>query len=156
MTDDIAAAGEIGTALVRLLRLVERARTVGTGELDRPSFMLLHALIWDGPQRVTSLAEAVRSDPSTVSRQAAHLVGLGLLERRSDPDDRRASLLAASPAGTALLDRTRRARDERIAVIVADWSPAERAQFAALLDRFATGFDAARAALAAGFERSAG
>jgi DNA-binding MarR family transcriptional regulator len=138
--DDLTVAGRIGTGLVRLMRLVERAATTREGELDRPSFMLIYSLVCTGPSRVTALAAAVHSDPSTVSRQAAHLVELGLLERRADPADGRASLLAVTDEGMALLERARARRDERIAAITELWDPAEREQFAALLDRFATGY----------------
>ena len=139
--DDLGVASRIGTGLARLIRLVERAAVVRGEDLDRPSFMLLHMLVCLGPSRVTGLAGAVHSDPSTVSRQAAHLVGLGLVERRADPDDGRASLLAITDAGTALLERAQRRRDERIAAIVESWPNAEQVQFADLLDRFTAGYE---------------
>jgi DNA-binding MarR family transcriptional regulator len=149
VADDLRAASRIGTGLGRLIRLIERAAAargedaVARGEdLDRPSFMLLHTLVCAGPSRVTALAAAVHSDPSTVSRQAAHLVGMGLVERRADPGDGRASLLAITDAGAALLERARQRRDDRIAAIIRSWQPAERAQFADLIDRFTAGYEA--------------
>jgi DNA-binding MarR family transcriptional regulator len=134
--DELTVASRIGTGLARLIRLIERAASTREGELDRPSFMLLYTLVCAGPSRVTALAAAVHSDPSTVSRQAAHLVEFGLLERRADPADGRASLLAVTEEGMALLDRARKRRDERMVAITEGWQPAEREQFAALLDRF--------------------
>jgi len=130
----------IGAGLFRLLRLVERARAQHDGELDRPFYMLMFELVSSGPARVSALAEAVHSDPSTVSRQVAHLIDLGLLERRPDPEDRRAALLAVTPDGTALLHRARTVRDQKIAEIVADWPAADRDLFADLLHRFTTDF----------------
>ncbi|HET9255653.1 MAG TPA: MarR family transcriptional regulator [Pseudonocardiaceae bacterium] len=138
---DLTVANQIGTGLARLIRLVDRATAGRADGLDRPSFMLLHTLVCLGPSRVTTLAGAVHSDPSTVSRQAAHLVGLALVERRADPDDGRASLLAITDAGTALLKAARQRRDERIAAVVESWAHAERAQFAELLDRFTAGYE---------------
>ncbi|MGH3821064.1 MAG: MarR family winged helix-turn-helix transcriptional regulator, partial [Pseudonocardiaceae bacterium] len=79
---------------------------------------------------------------STVSRQAAELVGLGLLERDPDPGDGRASLLTVTDSGTALLDRARQRRDERITAIIESWQPAEREQLADLIDRFIAGYEA--------------
>lgn len=143
---ELTVAGRIGTGLGRLIRLVERAPLGREDGLDRPSFMLLHTLVQAGPARVTALAAAVHSDPSTVSRQVAGLVGMGLLERRADPADGRASLVALTEAGTALLERARRRRDERIAAITEPWRPAEREQFADLLDRFADGYEQSRLA----------
>jgi DNA-binding MarR family transcriptional regulator len=141
VADDLRVASRIGTGLSRLIRLIERAAVVRGDDLDRPSFMLLHTLVCLGPSRVTALAGAVHSDPSTVSRQAAHLVGLGLVERHADPEDGRASLLAITDAGTALLERARQRRDERIAVIIESWQQAEQTQFADLLDRFTDGYE---------------
>jgi DNA-binding MarR family transcriptional regulator len=141
VADELAVASRIGTGLARLIRLIERSATVRGDDLDRPSFMLLHTLVCLGACRVTALAAAVRSDPSTVSRQAAHLVSLGLVERRADPADGRASLLAITDAGTALLERARQRRDARIAAIIESWQHAERAQFAELIDRFTAGYE---------------
>mgnify|MGYP001792507881 CR=1 FL=1 len=135
VADDVGVSSRIGTGLAQLIRLVERAAVARGEDLDRPSFMLLHTLICLGPSRVTMLAAAVHSDPSTVSRQAAHLVDMGLLERRADPADGRASLLAITDAGTALLERARQRRDARIAAITGSGQPAERRQFADPQDR---------------------
>ncbi|HEX2297048.1 MAG TPA: MarR family transcriptional regulator [Pseudonocardiaceae bacterium] len=139
--EELTVAGRIGTGLGRLIRLVERAPFGREDGLDRPSFMLLLRLVCAGPSRVTDLAAAVHSDPSTVSRQVATLVGMGLLERRADPGDGRASLLALTDAGRALLERARQRRDERIAAITESWQPSEREQFADLLDRFTVGYE---------------
>jgi DNA-binding MarR family transcriptional regulator len=141
VADDVRVASRIGTGLAQLIRLIERAAAARGEDLDRASFMLLHTLVCLGPSRVTMLAAAVHSDPSTVSRQAAHLVDLGLLERRADPGDGRASLLAITDAGTALLERARQRRDDRIEAITGSWQPAEREQFANLIDRFTAGYE---------------
>jgi DNA-binding MarR family transcriptional regulator len=142
VVDDLRVASRIGTGLARLIRLIERAAVARGEDLDRPSFMLLNTLVCAGPSRVTTLAAAVHSDPSTVSRQAAHLVGMGLVERRADPGDGRASLLAITDAGTALLEHARQRRDDRTAAIIGSWQPAEREQFADLIDRFTAGYEA--------------
>jgi DNA-binding MarR family transcriptional regulator len=141
VADDLRVANRIGTGLGRLIRLVKRTAVVPGDDLDRPSLTLLHTLDCAGLSRVTALAAAVHSDPSTVSRQAAHLVGLGLVERRADPGDGRASLLAITDVGTDLLERARQRRDERIAAIIDSWPPAERAQFADLIDRFTAAYE---------------
>jgi DNA-binding MarR family transcriptional regulator len=140
LTDDLRVVSRIGTGLARLIRIVERVSARGE-DLDRPSFMLLHTLVCIGSARVTMLAAAVHSDPSTVSRQAAHLVELGLVERRADPGDGRASLLAITDAGNALLVAARQRRDDRIAAITGSWRPDEREQFADLIDRFTVGYE---------------
>jgi len=138
---DLKVASRIGTGLARLIRLSERTAAAYGDALDRTSFMLLHTLVHFGPSRVTALAAAVHSDPSTVSRQTAHLVSIGLVERRADPADGRASLLAITHAGAALLEHTQQRRDDRTAAIIASWRPDEREQFAELIDRFIAGYE---------------
>jgi len=68
VADELAVASRIGTGLARLFRLIERSASVRGDDLDRPSFMLLHTLVCVGASRVTAVAAAVHSDPSTVSR----------------------------------------------------------------------------------------
>jgi hypothetical protein len=58
----------------------------------------------DGPRRAGALADAVHSDPSTISRQIGHLVKLGYVERTADPEDGRATLLAATDEGRRVLE----------------------------------------------------
>ena len=84
--------------------------------------MLLFHLCKDGPQRSSALAAAVCVDPSTVSRQIGDLVDLGLVERRADPNDGRATLLAATAAGQARYRQLHEKRDRAFALMLADWS----------------------------------
>jgi DNA-binding MarR family transcriptional regulator len=98
-------------------------------------------LVKDGPQRSSVLAEAVHSDPSTVSRQVAQLVKLGLVERRPDPQDGRACLLAATAEGERVFERNRVQRIELLAEMLGDWSTSEQETLRDLLARFNTDFE---------------
>jgi DNA-binding MarR family transcriptional regulator len=133
---DLADADRIGTELVRLVRLIEHPDGV-----ERATYHLLVHLVKDGPRRSRSLAEAVHSDPSTVSRQVAHLVRLGLVERVADPADGRAVLLVATEEGKRVFAENRRLRNEGIAAMIAQWPAAERRALATLLARFTTDFE---------------
>ncbi|MFC0116157.1 MarR family winged helix-turn-helix transcriptional regulator [Kibdelosporangium aridum] len=104
--------------------------------IDKTSMVLLGALKQIGPVRSNALAEAVYSDPSTISRQVAALVKDGLIERRADPADGRASLLAVTDEGRALLDARHRQRSCSLARMLAHWSPDDRERFVELLERF--------------------
>jgi DNA-binding MarR family transcriptional regulator len=88
----------------------------------------------------------VHSDPSTISRQVAHLVRLGLVERMADPEDGRATLLTASQEGRRVFEENRRIRIERFAGMLADWSVDDRRKLAELLGRFVTAFEVAHRA----------
>jgi DNA-binding MarR family transcriptional regulator len=145
---DLEVAERLAAQLFRLVRLVERNKvppTVRPGEhLERPVFGLLVQLVDHGPKRTTALAEAVYSDASTVSRQVNQLVQLGLVERQADPEDGRATLLAATERGRGCLAKARERRNERVANLIADWPAADREQLIRLLDRFNTAFETHR------------
>ncbi len=104
--------------------------------VDRSSIVLLKNLTALGPSRASALAEVVHSDPSTVSRQVATLVKDGLVERRADPEDGRASLLAVTAAGAALLEEQRAVFALSLARMVAHWDPADLDTFVGLFERF--------------------
>lgn len=103
--------------------------------IEYAAYGLLAHLVMDGPKRTTALAEAVHADPSTVSRQTAALVRHGLLERRPDPEDGRASILAATPDGERVFRDNRREHVQWMAETLHGWSMAEVEQLAGLLAR---------------------
>ena len=112
------------------MRLLERTRAQYQAEnpdaVERATYLLLVHLVKDGPRRAGALAEAVHSDPSTISRQIGHLVKLGYVERTADPEDGRATLLAATAEGRRVFEENRRLRNERFSQILASWSDADR------------------------------
>lgn len=144
---DAAAAGlappdvERGTRLANALfgfgkqQASFAARMSRTG-IDRSAIVLLKSLLHLGPSRSRALAEAVHSDPSTVSRQVAALVKDGLVERRADPEDGRASLLAVTDRGVRLLEEQRARFALSIARMVAHWDPEDLDRFVELFERF--------------------
>jgi DNA-binding MarR family transcriptional regulator len=145
--DDLALADDVSGQLIRLFRLMDRKQAQYQAEhpdaVERATYFLLVHLVKGGPQRAGALAEAVHSDPSTISRQVAHLVRLGLVERMADPEDGRATLLTATDEGRRVFEENRRVRIERFAGVLSDWSIDDRRKFAELLGRFATAFEGA-------------
>jgi DNA-binding MarR family transcriptional regulator len=137
---DIADAVSIG--LIRIVRLLDRAHAQYQAEhpdaVERATYHLLVHLVKGGPQRAGTLAEAVHSDPSTISRQIAALVKLGYVERTADPEDGRATLLAATDEGRRVFEENRRIRNENLAELLATWSDADRRALRELLGRFVT------------------
>jgi len=71
------------------------------------------------------LAVSAGLDPSTVSRAVAALVANGLVERRADPDDGRASILVVTERGHAELARVRDWYHQLHRRALAHWSPEE-------------------------------
>ena len=128
--DDTADA--IGQDLSRLLRVVARQR-------HQAETYVLGVLLERGPQRVGEIAQALGTDPSTVSRKPAALAAAAPVERRADPDDGRAHLLAATPAGEQRCADGRRHRTEMVTSVLSGWPEDSRRQLATLLGRLADG-----------------
>lgn len=145
----LADADALGRELVRLVRLVDRTRADCAAqcreELERAAYLLLARLVDEGPQRLSTLAEAVHSDPSTVSRQVAQLVALELVQRHPDPQDGRAARLTVTEAGRRVFTEHRRIRNQHIAAVLADWPGQDVQRLVALLDRLNTDFESYRA-----------
>lgn len=140
---DLRIAGAIGESLSKLgwasARMGAHASRHG---MDKSTLMVLTVLVDDGPMRSSALAEAVYSDPSTISRQVAGLVADGLVERQADQEDGRASLLAATTAGIRHVAERRQQREKMIATMTNRWEYSDRVAFAALLQRFVADYEA--------------
>jgi DNA-binding MarR family transcriptional regulator len=155
---ELDTADAVGTQLIRLVRLMERNHAQYQADnpdaVERATYHLLVHLVKDGPRRASALAEAVHSDPSTISRQIGHLVKLGYVERTADPVDGRATLLAATTEGLRVFEENRRLRNETIARMLAHWSEADREALGDLLGRFTTDFEEHKALSAAPASRA--
>lgn len=153
--DGIAA---VANSVVGLLRTVRRAKArlvaAASDDLESAAQLLLRTLTVEGPMRASALAASVQSDLSTVSRQVAGLVEDGLLERRADPVDGRASLLVLTEAGQAVIAEHEQVRTAFFMQVLDGWSDAELAQFSSLLARFTAAYEQTHNDwMAAGFAR---
>lgn len=88
-----------------------------------------------GPMRVSTIAEKVHSDVSTVSRQVSHLVQAGVLEKIPDPNDGRAQTIALASDGEQLLEDIHESRGRMFASLMSDWTNDEADEFDAYLQR---------------------
>jgi DNA-binding MarR family transcriptional regulator len=136
---------EVADTFVDLMRAFGKAKARFMAEAEHDvewaAHMLLRHLANEGPMRAGALADAVHSDPSTVSRQVAALVRDGLLERRADPEDGRASILALTEKADAVLADHEQRRRTHFAAMLADWNERDLHRFAGLLRRFTKDFD---------------
>jgi DNA-binding MarR family transcriptional regulator len=103
-------------------------------------FVLRHVQV-RGPLRVSALAEAVGLDISTASRHVRQLEAGGLLDRTSDPHDRRAFQVRLTRRGRAALDQAMRARAGVVDRATADWPEEDRAALTTLMTRLAESLD---------------
>ena len=117
--------------LSKLVRLLIR-ETTGIG-LSRTSLSVLAALRDAGSARITELADAERVAQPSMTTLVSRLEEQGLVERRSDPLDGRAVVVALTRTGRAELDRMTAARAELLARRLEALTPAEQAALAAAL-----------------------
>ena len=78
-----------------------------------------------GPLTPSELAARERIQRPTATRVLARLEEAGLVERTSDPADRRSSLVTATAAGVALLDAVRDRKDAYLAQRLDSLSPSD-------------------------------
>lgn len=117
----------LGDELVRVTKLLHVAKQRAPRHhplVDPMAYPLLFNLA-RGPLRVSTLAELVHADISTVSRQVSTLVDLGFVSREPDPDDGRAQVLAVTDEGNALLTALREGRNRWLEGLLATWSDNE-------------------------------
>ncbi|MFD7817463.1 MarR family winged helix-turn-helix transcriptional regulator [Streptomyces sp. NPDC059785] len=100
---------------------------------------VLAAVAHCGETRLRELAHHLDCDLSVVSRQVAHLEQQGAVVRRTNPDDRRSSLVSITPRGRGMVDALLKVHTDLIAAATADWSPQELATLTHLLERLQNG-----------------
>lgn len=105
--------------------------------LDRALFPLLVGVERFGPIGLVDLADRAGRDHTTVSRQVAKLVSLGLAERRESPTDRRVREVAITAKGKAMTDAVDAARDRLGQAIFAAWDSREVDELVRLMRKFA-------------------
>ena len=126
---------EIGLLLRRSRAISARLAGQLHPDLDGAAYGLLSLLQDTGPLRASDLVTRIGLDKSTVSRQVAHLVELGLVDRAADPVDGRAQVLTPSAEGSARLARIRDVRRARWEDDLSDWPASDVATLADLLRR---------------------
>lgn len=108
------AASALNSGAIHLLRsLASVDRQAG---LTRARLSALSVVVFAGPQSLTALAAAEGVAGPTMTRIVDGLAAAGLVERRPDDRDRRAVVIAATPAGDTLM---RTAAERRISAIAA-------------------------------------
>ena len=141
-----ADVSAVADSVVELLRSFNKARArllaAAAHDVDWSAHVVLKCIANEGQVRASDVAEVLHSDPSTVSRQVAALVKDGLLERRADPADGRASLLALTAKADAVLAEHDQIRLEHFARVLDGWSDADLRRFATMLRRFTEAYEA--------------
>ena len=136
---DRATAERVSVDLIRLVKLIKAVRQHAPRihpAVDTAAYPLLFNLAGQGELRVSALAECTHSDISTTSRQVSTLVGHGLLEKVTDPEDGRAQVVRLSARGQELLGRIKTERAAWFQQLLDGWTADDATAFADHLERF--------------------
>src|SRR6266568_1696584 len=105
-------ADRLHSAAIHLLRRL-RVEDKAMG-LSAPRASALSVIVFRGPITMSALAEAEQVRRPTITRLVDGLERRGLARRVNDPADGRVPLVAATAAGTRLLQKGRARRVERL------------------------------------------
>ena len=133
-----AVASALNSGAIHLLRnlaAVDRQSGLTPARLSA-----LSVIVFAGPRQLGALAAAEGVAGPTMTRIVDGLVDAGLAERRADPRDGRAAVIAPTAAGEKLMCAAAGRRVAVIASAIAELSAADRRRLTAaagLLDRVA-------------------
>jgi DNA-binding MarR family transcriptional regulator len=119
-------AARLRVAVARLSRRLRPTPAVRAAGLTPTGISVLQTVNRRGPIRLSELADEEGINPTMLSRVTADLVDAGLLERRSDPGDRRAAWVTATPAARRLTARIRRERTDAVKTALDNLSTDDR------------------------------
>ena len=113
MSGGTEPAGEF-EQLFRAVYLTFHRRDAPRSQLANASLAVLEHLALAGPLTIGEAAAHLRRAQSVVSEVVSHLERQGLLERESDPADRRRTLVWLTVAGQTTLRRQREVLSEEL------------------------------------------
>jgi DNA-binding MarR family transcriptional regulator len=107
--------------------------TLAPWDIAPSHFRALRVLARHGTMRLTDLSDHLHIAPRSTTEVVDALESRGLVERRPDPGDRRATLVEVTGHGTSVLDAIRAARGTEAERVFGRLSPTDRAHLARIL-----------------------
>src|SRR5258708_13139888 len=101
-------------------------RLPASGRLSFSALSVLHTLSRVGPCRLSDLVRTEQIKQPALTSAVAKLERDGLIERRPDPCDGRASMLSLTADGQSVVSRRHADRAERLRSLIDRLSPADR------------------------------
>jgi DNA-binding MarR family transcriptional regulator len=130
------ALTEVVTRLRRALRASIRT-DIPWEALPMAQVELLLTLAEVAPTRISDLADRLHLANSTVSGLVAQMMDSGLVQRGTDPADRRAAVITLTPAGRAQLAEWEQAHEARLGRAFARLPAADRHAISAAMPALA-------------------
>jgi len=134
-----AAISDVEAQFTRLFNQVgtsmrDRAQRIHP-ELQPGGYKLLTTIVRSGPIHAGALAAMLYTDKSVISRQVKLLEDMGFVERKTDPEDRRASFIAATPEAIEKVNEVRAADQATLYRGLRRWGEEDVRRLAELLAR---------------------
>ena len=131
------SAEQIAALLDGIVRRQRRASREGLGEsVTHGQFRVLRTLDRaDRALRLSELAAQLGIVPRSATSVVDDLESAGLVARHPDPNDRRATRVSLTPAGTQILTTLRQNRREAMATQLTRLTPTEQSTLIHLLQR---------------------
>jgi DNA-binding MarR family transcriptional regulator len=107
--------------------------TLAPWDIAPSHWRALRVLMRHGAMRLSELSDHLHIAARSATEVVDALAARDLVERRADPDDRRATLVEVTERGTSVLDAIRAARGTEAERAFGRLSPADRAQLARIL-----------------------
>jgi DNA-binding MarR family transcriptional regulator len=121
-------ADRLHSAAIHLLRRLRREDDASG--LPAPQLSAMSVIVFGGPITLGALARAEQVRPPTITKLVAALEEQGLVERETDPEDRRVMRVKATARGTRLLYDGRRRRVASLAASLGELAAPDRAALA--------------------------
>jgi DNA-binding MarR family transcriptional regulator len=107
--------------------------TLAPWDIAPSQFRALRVLARHGTMRLTDLSDHLHIAPRSTTEVVDALESRGLVERRPDPGDRRATLVEVTGHGTSVLDAIRAARGTEAERVFGRLSQTDRAHLGRIL-----------------------
>jgi DNA-binding MarR family transcriptional regulator len=119
---DLETAARLRLAVARMQRLL-RSQEMGGLSLTEASCLAIIGR--RGPMPLNEIAASEHLSAPTVTKTIVRMEEAGLIDRLTDPTDRRVSLVTLSKKGSALVDQIRSRRNAFLLLRLQDLSPAD-------------------------------
>jgi DNA-binding MarR family transcriptional regulator len=119
---DLETAARLRLAVARMQRLL-RSQEMGGLSLTEASCLAIIGR--KGPMPLNEIAASEHLSAPAVTKTITRMEDAGLIDRLTDPTDRRVSLVTLSKKGRALVDQIRSRRNAFLLLRLQDLSPAD-------------------------------
>lgn len=127
---------EVGVLMRRARRVMAVRAALIHPDLVPTSYIVLGLICERGEVRASAVADCFDLDKGAVSRTVQHLADLGLVERRPDPDDRRATLLIPTDDALERMRHLVQVRRARLKERLGEWDAPALSAFVGDLSRY--------------------